>query len=191
MPIAYKSTPTFNLDGDVGWGTQIKGVDTHVDSSVISSWFVQPAEHKHTRLINSAVSTHTFIKFVGSFVWTPTCTRCSCSCCVFQGSPPRSSSRSSPGGRCGRWSGCTAVWASHLPRGAWCAQRRWLTALEERHTDQRQQKWCLLELVGEGRCKQQHLKSSDRRQPTHFTQYRAGIELRSGRKYFGNEGFLK
>lgn len=48
MPAARKSTPTFNFDGGVGWRTHLKGVNTHVHSGVVSSWFVQPAEQKET-----------------------------------------------------------------------------------------------------------------------------------------------
>lgn len=45
---AHKSTPTFNFNGGVGWRRLIKGVDTHVQSGVVSSWFDQPAGQKHT-----------------------------------------------------------------------------------------------------------------------------------------------
>lgn len=47
-PVAHKSTPTFNFNGGVGRRSQIKGVDTHVHSSIVSPWFVQPAEQKYT-----------------------------------------------------------------------------------------------------------------------------------------------
>lgn len=46
--VAHRSTPTFNFDGGVGWRSHLEGVDTHVHSGVVSSWFVQPAEQKHT-----------------------------------------------------------------------------------------------------------------------------------------------
>lgn len=45
-PVAYKSTPTFDFDGGVGWRRHLKCVDTHVDSCVVRSWFNQPVEHK-------------------------------------------------------------------------------------------------------------------------------------------------
>lgn len=47
-PVAHESAPTFNFDGGVGRRSQFEGVDAHVHSGVVSSWFVQPAEWKHT-----------------------------------------------------------------------------------------------------------------------------------------------
>lgn len=68
-----------------------------------------------------------------SLQYTHTCTQCYYLGSVFLGSPPRSSSSSSPGGRRGPWSGCTAAWARRLPQEVWIAQRCWLTALRKRH----------------------------------------------------------
>ena len=61
-----------------------------------------------------------------------TCTLCSCWRCASPRSPHRSSSRSSPRGRHGRSSGCTAGWwgGCGSPRGGWCSRRRRWSALK-------------------------------------------------------------
>jgi len=120
----HKSTPTFNFNRGVGRWSYLEDVDAHIHSGVVSSWSVQPAEQNHTWSSATAglLNTHAKVPF-------PTCTQCSCLRCAFQRSPRRSSSSSSPDGRCGRWSGCTAVWGCRRPRWAWRVQKPKWTAL--------------------------------------------------------------
>lgn len=51
-PGAHKSTLTFDFNGGVDWRSRVEGVDTHVHSSVVSSWFVQPAAAENTPHVN-------------------------------------------------------------------------------------------------------------------------------------------
>lgn len=51
-PGAHKSTLTFDFNGGVDWRSGVEGVDTHVHSGIVSSWFVQPGTAENTPHVN-------------------------------------------------------------------------------------------------------------------------------------------